>query len=64
MLWALIFGVVAIALVMLGGMEAAQASAIIGGTPIIIVYIILGFSFRKMLKEDKRISEDNNVKNI
>ncbi|HSQ89682.1 BCCT family transporter, partial [Romboutsia sp.] len=52
LLWAFVFGLVAVSLVLLGGLESAQASAIIGGTPIIIIFVILVLSLKKMIRED------------
>jgi L-carnitine/gamma-butyrobetaine antiporter len=50
--WALILGLLAISLLLLGGLQPLQTSSVIGGLPMMIVCIIIPISFFREIKKD------------
>ncbi|NLI91331.1 MAG: L-carnitine/gamma-butyrobetaine antiport BCCT transporter [Peptococcaceae bacterium] len=66
--WALLLGVLAISLLLLGGLKPLQTSAVVGGLPMMIVCIIIPISFFREVKKagwttrDKEISQDTTQK--
>lgn len=58
LLWGAILAVMAIALLMIGGLNVIQTSSVIVSVPVIIIYILLTVSLLRWLKQDhKKVSE-------
>jgi L-carnitine/gamma-butyrobetaine antiporter len=57
--WALLLGVLAISLLLLGGLKPLQTAAVIGGLPMMIVCILIPISFFKEVKVTGWITGDN-----
>lgn len=55
--WALLLGVLAISLLLLGGLKPLQTSAVVGGLPMMIVCIIIPISFFKEVRAGWRTED-------
>ena len=51
-LWAVVLGVAAVAMLLMGGLKAVQSSSIVLALPMLFLMAMLVFSFMRMLKED------------
>lgn len=50
--WAFILGLTAVAMLLMGGLKAVQASSVVLGTPMLFLSVLLAVSFLRMLRED------------
>ncbi|HBN57150.1 MAG TPA: choline transporter, partial [Lachnospiraceae bacterium] len=51
-LWAVLFCLLSIGLMLIGGLEAVKTISVLTGLPLVIIIFILMASVKKMLKED------------
>lgn len=56
-LWAVLFCVLSIGLMIIGGLEAVKTISVLTGLPLIAVLIVLMVSVKRMLKEDEEKEE-------
>src|SRR5699024_11668746 len=50
--WGLIMGALSISLLLIGGLNVVQTSAVVVAVPVVIMYILLIISLMKWLRED------------
>ncbi|MFG6150392.1 BCCT family transporter [Halobacillus sp. B23F22_1] len=61
--WALALSVLPMVFMYLGGLTTLQTISIIGGFPLLIILPILGWSFIKLVNEDREAEEEKEEKN-
>lgn len=58
-LWGLIMALLSISLLLIGGLNVVQTSAVVVAVPVVIIYILLIISLMKWLKNDDHIYEED-----
>lgn len=61
LLWGAILAVLAVALLLIGGLRVIQTSAVIVSVPVIIIYLLLTFSLLRWLKQDYNLTSPLSV---